>query len=281
MNVKLAKTAGFCFGVKRAIEDILYTLPADEKKICTLGPIIHNRIMVKELEKNGIAAVDSIEETQGYDTVVIRSHGVEKAVTDQLQEMGREIVDATCPFVSKIHRIVYERSVMGDIILIAGDRYHPEVSGIMGHSVSKCYTFKNREELDELVALIPDEKNKRFTLVSQTTFDISLWQKFVKFLKKVYTNLEIFDTICNATSLRQQEADELSKECDAMLIIGDRGSSNTQKLYAIASKNCSSTYLVECADDLENCSFSGCETIGVTAGASTPDMIIKEVVDKL
>lgn len=280
MQVKLAKTAGFCFGVKRAI-DLINRLPAKEKKCCTLGPIIHNKVMVNKLRDDGIYTVNDIEGTGDYDTVVIRSHGVSKLVHDELVDMGKTVIDATCPFVSKIHNIVYEKSREGKVILIAGDRYHPEVQGIIGHALSECYTFKNKEELDETISLIQNEKNKSFCLVSQTTFDINMWQNFVKILKKVYTNLEIFDTICNATSLRQAEADEISASCDAMLVIGDKSSSNTQKLYNIASRNCRKTFLIETLEDLDRDLIDGCSTIGITAGASTPDMIIKEVVDSL
>ena len=280
MQVKLADTAGFCFGVKRAIE-MIYDLPYEDKRCCTLGPIIHNKVMVKDLEKKNIYAVGNLEETKDYDIVVIRSHGVSKLVFDELRSMGKTVVDATCPFVSKIHKIVYEQSKEGKTILIAGDGHHPEVQGIIGHSLTECYTFKDDKELETALSIIQDKNNKGYCLVSQTTFDIELWQKFVKILKKVYTKLDIFDTICNATSLRQSEADRLSASCDAMLVIGDRGSSNTQKLYNIASRNCKKTFLIETLDDLRPEDLDGCTAVGVTAGASTPDTIIKEVVDSL
>lgn len=280
MQVKLADTAGFCFGVKRAI-DILYELPSDTKKCCTLGPIIHNKVMVEELEKRNIYAINSIEDSNDYDVVVIRSHGVPKSVKDKLCEMGKEVIDATCPFVSKIHKIVNEKSSENKIILIAGDKHHPEVEGIIGHCVNKAYTFKNEDELRHIINIIPDGNNNQYCLVSQTTFDTLEWYKFVKILKKVYTNLEIFDTICNATSMRQSQTNELSKTCDAMIVIGDKSSSNTAKLYNIAVKNCKRTFLVETANDLDVNLLNECKVVGVTAGASTPDMIIKEVLEKL
>lgn len=279
MQYKLAKSAGFCFGVKRAI-DIVFKLPKD-KKCCTLGPIIHNKEIVNELEQKGIYAINDIDEAKDFDVVVIRSHGVPKNVYDKLSQMGKEIIDATCPFVSKIHKIVADESQKGNVIVIAGDSNHPEVIGIMGHSCNKCYTFKNEEELNDILALIPDEKNTHISLVAQTTFDSSLWQKSVKILQKVYTNLDIFDTICNATSMRQNEADELSKTSDCMIVIGDKKSSNTDKLYMIAKRNCDNTIKIETVKDLDNEYVSKFETIGVTAGASTPDRIIKEVLDKL
>lgn len=279
MKFKLAKTAGFCFGVNRAI-DIVYELPKD-KKCCTLGPIIHNKNIVKELEQRNIHAINEFDESKDYDIVVIRSHGVGKDVYTQLKLMNKQIVDATCPFVSKIHNIVREQSSKGDIIFIAGDQFHPEVIGIMGHSTTPCYTFKNIEELNKTIALIPNSKNIHLTLVAQTTFDTSLWKKFNEILKKTYTNLQIFGTICSATALRQKEAMELSKESDVMIVIGDKKSSNTQKLYTIASRECKKTYQIETKDDIDFSIFKDDMLVGITAGASTPDSIIKEVLDKL
>ncbi len=280
MKITVAKTAGFCFGVNRAVE-IVYSLADSDKKVCTLGPIIHNMEMVSELESKGVYAVDDIDGVSDFDTVVIRSHGVDKATKDTLSSFDCEVVDATCPFVSKIHRIVERAGQDNKTVLIAGDKNHPEVMGIMGHCIGECYTFVDEEELQTILDIILNKNIKDICVVAQTTFDISKWKKCLKNLKKVYTNAEIFDTICNATSERQTEAAALSKSSDCMIIIGDRHSSNTCKLYSICKRNCDNSFLVETAKDLDLDAISSAHSIGVTAGASTPARIIKEVLDKM
>lgn len=277
-TIKLAKTAGFCYGVNRAV-DMIYGLLDEKKKAVTLGPIIHNMEMVRELKEKGIRPVDSIEEADLSEIIVIRSHGVPKQVIDDINQKGNPLLDATCPFVAKIHRIVRKAGLENKFVLIAGDSGHPEVQGIMGHCTGECMTFKNREELSEIMGKIPQEKQNSLILVAQTTFDTQEWKKCLKILKKVYTNAEIFDTICNATSERQKEADELSRKSDYMVVIGDRHSSNTKKLFDICLRNCEKTVLIETAAELNRDMFSKAEHIGVTAGASTPDRIIKEVLD--
>lgn len=280
MKLTVAKTAGFCFGVNRAVE-IVNKLADTDAKVCTLGPIIHNKEMVFELESKGVHSVDDIEDAKNYDTVVIRSHGVPKSVKDTLSQFSCEIVDATCPFVSKIHRIVANAGKQNKTVLIAGDKNHPEVMGIMGHCTGDCYTFKNEEELQEALSLILNSKIKDICVVAQTTFDVTAWKKCLKNIKKVYTNAEIFDTICNATSERQAEADALSKSSDCMIVIGDKHSSNTCKLFSICKRSCDKTFLVETSADLDLASIAEAEFIGVTAGASTPARIIKEVLDTM
>lgn len=280
MQIKLAKTAGFCFGVNRAV-NIVYKLLEQGKSVATLGPIIHNTEMVKELESKGVKTVECVEDTPKNSTLVIRSHGVSKAVIDKINELSIDYVDATCPFVSKIHKLVSKAGNDGKTVIIAGDKNHPEVMGIIGHCVGECFTYKNCDELNMLINKIPNENNKQFFVVAQTTFDIKEWKKSIKILKKVYTNAEIFDTICNATSQRQAEADEISKESDLMLIIGDKKSSNTGKLFSICKRQCENTYLIETAKDIDNQMFSGVSDVGVTAGASTPARIIKEVLDTM
>ncbi len=279
-KVILAKSAGFCFGVNRAIE-IVYKLIDSEKKACTLGPIIHNTQMVNELMEKGVCAVNSIGEVEKGNTVVIRSHGVPQSVIEEITEKGLDYVDATCPFVSKIHKIVKEAGEDGSTVIIAGDRNHPEVQGIIGHCKGKCYTFKNQEELEEIFTLIPKENNNSIKVVAQTTFDLKEWEKSIKSLKNVYTNAKIFDTICNATAIRQKEASDISKSVDLMFVIGDKHSSNSFKLYNICRKNCAKTFFVETSDDLPTEEIMGADSIGVTAGASTPARIIKEVLDKM
>lgn len=278
-KIIVAESAGFCFGVNRAI-NILYKLIDDNKPACTLGPIIHNMQMVNELREKGVRTIDKISEAKENETIVIRSHGVPQSIVDEINERHLDYIDATCPFVSKIHKIVSETDD-DSIVIIAGDKNHPEVQGIMGHCKSKCYTFKNQEELQELFSIIPQKNYKTIKIVAQTTFDLKEWEKSLKSLKNVYTNTKIFDTICNATSIRQREAANISKSVDLMFVIGDKHSSNSFKLYSICSSNCENTFFIETADELPLEMVKKADSIGVTAGASTPARIIKEVLDKM
>lgn len=278
-KIIVAESAGFCFGVNRAI-NILYKLIDENKPACTLGPIIHNMQMVNELREKGVRTIDKISEAKENETIVIRSHGVPQSIVDEINERHLDYIDATCPFVSKIHKIVSETDD-DSIVIIAGDKNHPEVQGIMGHCKSKCYTFKNQEELQELFSIIPQKNYKTIKIVAQTTFDLKEWEKSLKSLKNVYTNTKIFDTICNATSIRQREAANISKSVDLMFVIGDKHSSNSFKLYSICSSNCQNTFFIETADELPLEMVKKADSIGVTAGASTPARIIKEVLDKM
>lgn len=278
-KIIVAESAGFCFGVNRAI-NILYKLIDENKPACTLGPIIHNMQMVNELREKGVRTIDKISEANENETIVIRSHGVPQSIVDEINERHLDYIDATCPFVSKIHKIVSETDD-DSIVIIAGDKNHPEVQGIMGHCKSKCYTFKNQEELQELFSIIPQKNYKTIKIVAQTTFDLKEWEKSLKSLKNVYTNTKIFDTICNATSIRQREAANISKSVDLMFVIGDKHSSNSFKLYSICSSNCEKTFFIETADELPLEMVKKADSIGVTAGASTPARIIKEVLDKM
>ncbi|MBQ7133727.1 MAG: bifunctional 4-hydroxy-3-methylbut-2-enyl diphosphate reductase/30S ribosomal protein S1 [Ruminococcus sp.] len=280
MEITVAKTAGFCFGVNRAVE-IVNSLAEGEKNVCTLGPIIHNKEMVQELKDKGVYSIEELYSAEDYDTVVIRSHGVPREVYDALASMACEVVDATCPFVSKIHRIVAKAGEKNKTVLIAGDKNHPEVMGIVGHCCGECYAFKDEKELSDSLSLMLNKNIKDICVVAQTTFDVTLFEKCLKIIKKVYTNAEIFDTICNATSERQAEAESLSKSSDCMIIIGDKHSSNTCKLFSICKRNCENTFLVETEADLDLDIVSKAESIGVTAGASTPARIIKEVLDTM
>lgn len=274
-EIKLAKTAGFCFGVDRAV-NLVYDLVAKGEKVCTLGPIIHNAQLVDDLEKKGVKIIDDINACPNGYKIVIRTHGVEKAVIEQLEERSADYVNATCPFVTKIHNIV--KKIDSNIpVLIAGDKNHPEVLGIRSYCNGKSYVFKNE---DELVQILKNNKNLvdfDTICVCQTTFSIELWKNCEKILKKVCTNCKIFDTICNATTDRQNEADEISKKSDAMIVVGGRHSSNTCKLKEVSSANCPS-FLIETSDELKDINLSPYNVIGVTAGASTPSVIIKEVL---
>ena len=280
MSIKKADSAGFCFGVNRAIS-MVKDLVDHDVKVCTLGPIIHNMEVVRELEQQGCRPVESIGEINEGEILVIRSHGVPKTVIDELDKIGIEYQDATCPFVKKIHRIVSEAVVGEEVVLVAGNASHPEVKGIIGNCKTDCYTFNNEDELDNLLTNILKENNKLVKVVAQTTFDTKEWKKSVKKIKKLCTNSKIFDTICNATSVRQSEADEIAAQSDFMVVIGDRHSSNTAKLFDICKRRCGNTVLIETAAELDMNQVRAAGNIGVTAGASTPAKIIKEVLDTM
>ncbi len=277
-KIILAETAGFCFGVDRAV-NLVYSLVNDGKKVCTLGPIIHNAQLVGDLEQRGVKIIDSIDECPDGYMVVVRTHGVEKSVIDDIENKNIDYVDATCPFVKKIHRIVkkFDSSVP---VLVAGDVNHPEVIGIRSYCNGKSFVFKNDEELQKILQNDYIDKNEKIICVSQTTFSLEEWKKCEKIIKKVCTNCEIFDTICNATADRQNEAYEISKKSDAMIVIGGRPSSNTCKLRDVSSAHCRS-FLIETADELKSIDLSPYNVIGVTAGASTPSVIIKEVLKSM
>ena len=268
-----AKTAGFCFGVDRAIKIVYNNLDNQSKRVVTLGPIIHNQSVVDDLKKKGVEAVDDIGKTEGC-VVVIRSHGVAKSVYEELENAGAEIIDATCPFVSRIHTICFEHSSSGYTMLIAGNKTHPEVIGIEGHCEKGAYVFSDEEELLKILKEL--SKDEKIAVVSQTTFNESEWEKLKSIILNSFPGAKIFDTICSATSKRQNDARELSKKADMMLIVGGRNSSNTLKLKDVCSENCR-TYLVEDASELYDLDFSGVKFLGISAGASTPAYIIKEV----
>lgn len=272
----LAKTAGFCFGVDRAV-NMAYELAYSGARAATLGQLIHNSLVTDDLAAKGVRIISSPAEAQRGETVIIRAHGVAAEVYVELKGTGAEICDATCPFVKKIHRIVAENSGEDTEVFIAGDPNHPEVIGIKGHCKGEVNIFNSEAELDEIIKNDGKNYDKRIIAVSQTTFSQKVWKICKEKIKKYYTNAKIFDTICFATRKRQDEAALISKQSDMMIIIGDRHSSNTAKLKAVCSENCD-TYLVERAAELNTINFSHCATVGVTAGASTPSAIIKEVL---
>lgn len=277
-QIILAKTAGFCFGVDRAV-NLVYELIGEGKKVCTLGPIIHNAQLVADLESKGVKIIDDISQApQGY-TVVVRTHGVEKSVLDELETKGIDYVNATCPFVTKIHNIVKKQDE-NTVVLIAGDKNHPEVLGIKSYCKGDSYVFKNEEELTEIIQKHKIAQKNDVICVAQTTFSLNEQKKCKKIFKKLCTNCKIFDTICNATSDRQNEAEELSKNSDAIIVVGGRHSSNTCKLRDTGEANCP-TFLIETADELASLDLSKYNVIGVTAGASTPSVIIKEVLKSM
>ncbi len=272
-EITLAKTAGFCFGVKRAV-DKAFELARSGVDAVTLGPIIHNPQVVERLAQMGVPPVDSPDQAAPGQTVLIRSHGVPKKVYNLLK--NNPVVDCTCPFVAKIHRIVEEESAAGRAILVAGDPEHPEVQGIMGFSSSPVYTFRTEQELQNILNVLHENGGKPISVVAQTTFHEILWRKFQQFIENHYTNAKIFDTICSATTMRQKEAVELAQQSDYMVVVGGKSSSNTLKLYEICSRFCE-TALVETKSELDKSQIFRHNRIGVTAGASTPADIIKEV----
>ena len=275
MKVLLAKTAGFCFGVDRAVK-LTYQLLAEGRKVATLGPLIHNPQVVADLAEKGALTCEDLDDVpDGYE-VVIRSHGVPARVYEKIDTRGLAFHDATCPFVSKIHKLAEEAGKNGALLLVAGDAKHPEVQGIVGHTTGPVLVFAGEEELAALRPKIAQHES--ITVVAQTTFQVQAWEKCKTALKKWCTNAQIFDTICNATWARQQEAEDLSQRCDHMIVIGGHHSSNTQKLLQVAARH-TTAITVETADELDRTWLQGAETVGVTAGASTPSSIIEEVLN--
>ena len=277
MEVIRAKTAGFCFGVKRAVDTVYEQLEkaSESTTIYTYGPIIHNEEVVKDMKQKGVIVLQSEAEldalTEG--TVIIRSHGVEKAIYDKLNAQGIKIVDATCPFVKKIHNIVQKESTNGNYIIIVGNPQHPEVEGIRGWAGTKATVVQTKEDIDKLK--IPE--NEKVCVVSQTTFNYNKFKELVEIILKKSYDVSVLNTICNATKERQTEAQRIAEEVDAMIVIGDKHSSNTQKLFEICKNACKDTYYIQTLDDLDMNQLGSVETVGITAGASTPNNIIEEV----
>ncbi len=275
MSIRLAKSAGFCFGVSRAV-DMVEQQAKEGKRVVTLGPIIHNRHAVKHFEDMGVQVIAQPEDAPDGSTVVIRSHGVSKAVYQRLQNRGVETVDATCPFVKRIHEIVSKAEAEGRLPVIIGTRSHPEVEGIAGWC-DCCRVFETPQELQNWVESGEIPADSPICMVSQTTSTESLWKLCCEIAKKQFTNLKIFDTICRATEFRQSEAAKLSSICQAMVVVGDTHSSNTGRLAMICREHCGKVVLVDNASELEPDFFSSVADVGITAGASTPAWIIKEV----
>ncbi len=275
MQVTLAKTAGFCFGVERAVK-MAEEAAKSGKQTVTLGPLIHNRHVVSRFEGLGISVADNVEDVPAGATVIIRSHGVGKEVYEQLQERGAEILDATCPFVKRIHEIVMEAEQEGRQVIIMGTKSHPEVVGISGWCKHPL-VLESAMELENYLENHGEIVNIPLTIVSQTTSSEKEWKTSCKFIKKQCTNGKIFDTICKATEKRQKEAIQLATACDGMIIVGDGKSSNTGQLAKISRDYCDKVALVDCGMQLDKSLFADCNSVGITAGASTPSWIIKEV----
>ncbi len=277
MEICVAASAGFCFGVSRAVQ-LTERLAQEGRRVATLGPLIHNPQCVARLESMGVVTAASIEDIPAGYEVVIRSHGVSAAVEEELCRRGFVVHDATCPFVAKIHRLARQAGQEGRFLLVAGDASHPEVQGIVGHTDGEVRVFSDLEQLQAILKEQSAQKNPM--IVAQTTFQVTKWSECTLFAKKVCTNSKIFDTICSATWTRQQETEKLAKECDLMVVIGGHQSSNTQKLCRVAERF-ARTVTVETADELQPQWLYGVQRVGVTAGASTPSSIIEEVCKKM
>ncbi|MDD3277439.1 MAG: 4-hydroxy-3-methylbut-2-enyl diphosphate reductase [Lachnospiraceae bacterium] len=281
MEVTLAKTAGFCFGVKRAVDEVYHQCEIaarDKKKVYTYGPIIHNDQVVRDLEAMGVQVLHGTDDLEKLEkapgTIIIRSHGVARRIQQLMEATGLEIVDATCPFVKKIHHIVERESLAGSYIMIIGDPTHPEVEGIRGWcATDEVSVVKNASDLDNL----PDLVGKKICIVAQTTFNYNKFQELVEIFSKKRYDSSVLNTICNATAERQKEAYQIARQVDAMIVIGGRHSSNTQKLYNICREECKNTYFIETLVDLDSKPFQSFRHVGITAGASTPNKIIEEV----
>ena len=279
MQIILAKTAGFCFGVDRAVEMVNESVRRGNKT-ATLGPIIHNRHVVERFLKQGVREIAVPAQAEPGETVIIRAHGVPKQVQQELCARGVPVLDATCPFVKKIHTIVKDETEKGRRIIIFGSPVHPEVEAIASFCCEPVIV-QSPEELENWLTQEPQRRKMPLSMVSQTTSSQKMWKSCAEIAQKVCTNCEIFDTICRATEMRQEEAAILSQKCDAMVVVGDARSSNTGRLAMICEQYCKKVSLVDQADDLEMSLFSGANTVGITAGASTPSWIIKEVNNKM
>jgi len=276
MDILMAKSAGFCFGVNKAMNMVYNLLEERDVKIYTLGPIIHNEQVVDDLRHRGVAVIHDINEASENAKIVIRTHGVIPDIYKILESKKLEIVDATCPYVAKIHKLVREKHCAGYAIVIAGDANHPEVIGINGWCDNKAYIADSPEEVENFPQI-----NGQCCLVAQTTFIKDKFEKIYDKLKDKCKNIEKFDTICNATGNRQEESEKIARISDMMLVIGSRNSSNTQKLFEICSNNCKETYIIETFGDLPPINIKKIKRLGITAGASTPERIIKEVIEKM
>lgn len=280
MEVIVAKNSGFCFGVKRAV-DMVYS-QIGHGNIYTFGPVIHNEEVIKDLENNGVKVINSVEEAAGVPkgTVIIRAHGVPEHIYREILSLGHKVVDATCPFVLKIHNIVKEAAAKGEFVVIIGDEKHPEVQGIMGAAAGQCAVIDTEEKAEKF---IEDNKNKlkKICIVSQTTFNYNKFKYLVEiFQKNSYDKIDVLNTICSATEERQKEAAAIAAESDAMIVIGSRNSSNACKLYDICRERCAHTYFIRTAADMDFEELKKFDRIGITAGASTPQNIIEEVQAK-
>lgn len=277
MKIILAKTAGFCFGVDRALKKVYDNLGVGH--IYTYGPIIHNSYVVDDLASQGVKVIEDLEELKSlpHGKIVIRSHGISKAENKKMLTSGFEIVEATCPYVKRIHKKVAEASANGHHVIVIGDPEHPEVKGISGWSVTPVYILQKLDEVD----LIPDIEGITYEIVAQTTFNTQLYKDITLQLQNKSFRVIINETICSATKERQEEAYEIATRVDLMIVVGGKNSSNTKKLYEICKRQCENTYHIESIEELELSVLNGMNLIGITAGASTPKKLIEEVISNV
>ena len=272
MEIKVAKTAGFCFGVNRAVE-LTYGLLAEGHKVATLGPLIHNPQAVEDMRRKGAQVVDTVQDVPAGCEVVIRSHGVPRSVYDELEARGIAYHDATCPFVKKIHRIVEQKSTEGYHVIVVGDPKHPEVEGIVGWCQGPVTVLETPEQAENFVKT----EGEKLCIVSQTTYNYNKFQYIVEIFEKKGYNDSVVNTICNATEERQRSAKAIAAEADVMIVIGGKHSSNSRKLYEICQRECVHTYFIQTLDDLHLDLPKAVRLVGITAGASTPNKLIEEV----
>ena len=276
-ELTIAKSAGFCFGVTRAVNMVYEAIEKENVPIYTYGPIIHNDEVVKDMEKNGVTVINDLDELSSHEkgVMIIRSHGISKAEYDKIKDCGFEVLNATCPFVSKIHGYVEDYSSKGYDIIIVGSPKHPEVCGIKGWADEKCHvTIINSPEDAEKYT---KNSTKKLCIVSQTTFNYNKFQDIVEIIAKKGYDITVLNTICNATEVRQTEARKVAQCSDVMIVIGDRHSSNTQKLFEICKNECKNTYYIQTSDEMDYTQIRSNNNVGITAGASTPNNIIEEV----
>ena len=276
MKVLLAKTAGFCFGVKRAVDTVYQQVEENKDcKIYTFGPIIHNDEVIKDMQAKGVTVLEGEEDLPKAKNgiVIIRSHGVPKRICDRMDELGIQYVDATCPFVKKIHKIAMEKAEEGAFLVVIGNPVHPEVEGIMGWAGEDAAVISTAEEAEHLT--VPEDR--KICVVAQTTFNYNKFKELVEIISKRRYDISVLNTICSATKERQTETARIADMVDAMIVIGDKRSSNTQKLFEICKNACNNTYYIQTLDDLNVNQLRSVETVGITAGASTPNNIIEEV----
>ena len=275
MNVVVAEHAGFCFGVTKAVETVYERIKDGNSNIYTFGPIIHNETVVGDLERKGVKVIENPDElneiTDG--TIVIRSHGVTRQILGKLTDTGLNIIDATCPFVKRIHKIVGEESAKGKSIIVVGSKSHPEVEGIVSYAGESVYVIESPEKAREF----DGDKSLEYTVVSQTTFNRNKFQETIEILNNYGYNINVVNTICNATDERQSEAETIASKADVMIVIGGANSSNSRKLFEICSQKCINTYFIQTLDDLHLDLPKSVGLVGITAGASTPKNIIEEV----
>ena len=276
MKLTIAKSAGYCFGVKRAVNMVYQEAEEAKVPVYTYGPIIHNEEVVRDLKQRGVHVVRELKELENLPKgkIIIRSHGISRREHEAMKACGFEVLDATCPFVLKIHRLVEKYSKEGYRIVIAGNEHHPEVEGILGWVEGQpAYTVTSQEDIEKLQL----KEGEKVCLVAQTTFNYNKFQELVEIIKKKGYDISVLGTICNATEERQTEARKIAAESDLMIVIGDKHSSNTQKLYEISKKECANTYYIQTSKDMDYHQIQSINNVGITAGASTPNNIIEEV----